>query len=516
MAIRASCLACGAKLKVEDRHAGHTVPCPGCQQPLTLPSATPADEFVDPFAEEAEALAAPPKPAAPAPPRAAKRPPARPPLTTPPEPRPAKPSAQPAPTRPPDQPPPPPPPAVTEPDFEEDLETNDSTTPVDESSFPDLSDEDLAGEALTPQKKKKKRPRFNADEEPVAITQPQPRPRRVLADLPTSGWRQHLHWVLILGLMPLVLSTVFGDSSTVLEHIEHSLENHPEVNADAVMESTSLHDLAMQFPEHRIDGALLSADTYWHWGFALLSSVAFLGLFLVMWPGKESRASALLITGLATGTVGIFLLLGFQWVAFSTQGVGLRRARGIVALLFFVVQFIGYSYRCALEEGNSFVSSFFGFTFGVGLCEELCKALPVAFYLSGSEKRSLREVCLVGLASGVGFGVSEGITYSAEYYNGIQDLWIYIIRFLSCVSLHAIWAGSVALLMYRNQDYLEWSWEGAFGFVVYYLSVAMILHGVYDTLLKQDHELLAVLSALVSFGWFQWTLSRASREAGEH
>lgn len=509
MAIRASCSACGAKLKAEDRHAGRTVPCPGCQLPITLPKTnTVSDEFVDPFAEEAEALSASPKPVAVPPPlKPATRPASKRPTATSPvePPAPQLPAAKSLQRR---RPAPPP---VEEPDFNEEIRTSEATAEVDDSSFPDLSEEDLAGEALTPQKKKKKPPLVD-DAAPLSPTKPPKRQRRAIADLPAAGWRQHLHWVLILGLMPLVMSAVFGDSGSVFEQIEQSLENHPEVNADVVMESTSLHDLAMQFPEHRLDGALLSADTFMHWGFALASCGVFLGLFLYMWPGKESRAPALLLTGLATGTVGIMLLLGFQWVAFSTQGAVLTRARGIGALLFFVVQFIGFSYRCALEEGNGFLSSFFGFTFGVGLCEELCKAVPVAFYLSVSEKRSLREVCIVGLASGVGFGVSEGITYSSEYYNGIQDIWIYVIRFLSCVSLHAIWAGGVALLMYRNQDYLEWSWEAVFGFVVYYLLVAMILHGVYDTLLKQHHELLAVLSALVSFGWFQWTLSRASAE----
>lgn len=511
MAIRASCSACGAKLKAEDRHAGRTVPCPGCQQPITLPTTnTASDEFVDPFAEDAEAIARPRKPVAVPPPvggvtRPVTQRPAATPLV--------EPTTKKRPTSPPPERKRPAPPPIEEPDFDEEIADTEATAPVD-SSFPDLSDEDLAGVALTPQKKKKK-PQLIEDDDPQPPTKTRGRQRRGIADLPSSGWRQHLHWVLILGLMPLVLSALLGQREGVFEQVEQSLENHPEVNADAVMEAPSLHDLAMQFPEHRLDGALLAADTYWHWGFALASSVLFLGLFLVMWPGKESRAPALLLTGLITGTIGIMLLLGFQWVAFSTQGVVLRRGRGIAALLFLIVQFIGYSYRCALEEGNGFLPSFFGFTFGVGLCEELCKALPVAFYLSGPEKRTLREVCIVGLASGVGFGVSEGITYSSEYYNGIQDIWIYVIRFLSCVSLHAIWAGGVALLMYRNHDYLEWSWEAVFGFVVYYLLVAMILHGVYDTLLKQDHELLAVLSALVSFGWFQWTLSRTTQEVGE-
>ena len=505
MAIRASCSACGAKFKADDRHAGRTLACPGCRQPLTIPPAasvaTEKDRFIDPFAEEAAALDSPPL-TAPAPPtRTRKSPTPKPAASIPLVKKPATKSSE---RKPPLSQPP------AEPTFDEEIVASEADADIDHSQFPDLSEEDLAGEALSPPKKRKQTLAAETSDVPSAS----PRKRQSAVERPATGWRQHLHWVLILALAPLVMSTVWGGSSDIMEQIQLSLDNHPEVNASAVMESTSLHDAAMQFPAHQLDGAFLPADTYWHWGFALASCGVFLSLFMVMWPGKESRVAALLTTGVITGTIGILLLLGFQWVAFSTDGV-MVRGRGIGVLLFYIVKFVGFSYRCALDGNSGFLPSFFGFTFGVGLCEELCKALPVAFYLTRPGNRTFREVCLVGLASGVGFGVSEGITYSSEYYNGIHDPWIYVIRFLSCVSLHAIWAGGVALLMYRNQDYLGWAWESVFFFVVYYLLMAMILHGVYDTLLKQDHELLAVLSALVSFAWFQWILSRASREAGE-
>jgi hypothetical protein len=41
--------------------------------------------------------------------------------------------------------------------------------------------------------------------------------------------------------------------------------------------------------------------------------------------------------------------------------------------------------------------------------------------------------------------------------------------------------------MCRNQDYLgEWDWGNAGNFVLHYLTIAMVLHGLYDTLLKKD------------------------------
>ena len=61
-----------------------------------------------------------------------------------------------------------------------------------------------------------------------------------------------------------------------------------------------------------------------------------------------------------------------------------------------------------------------------------------------------RGACLLGLASGIGFGVSEGIMYSSTQYNGWSGSDIYIVRFVSCVALHAMWAASVGIAIARN------------------------------------------------------------------
>src|SRR5262245_32152117 len=85
---------------------------------------------------------------------------------------------------------------------------------------------------------------------------------------------------------------------------------------------------------------------------------------------------SLVLVGLFTGTIGILLLLGVQLAGMASQGVWLR-GRGVVILIFYIVKFIGFSYLAALDPENGFLLSFFGFTFGVGLCEEICKALPI-------------------------------------------------------------------------------------------------------------------------------------------
>jgi len=121
---------------------------------------------------------------------------------------------------------------------------------------------------------------------------------------------------------------------------------------------------------------------------------------------------------------------------------------------------------------------------------------------------------VVGFASGVGFGVSEGISYSSDMYNGFSGGTIYAVRFLSCVALHSIWAGSVGLLMFRDQSHVSDEVEGTdlLMFIVKYLSVAMVLHGLYDVLLKFDHQIGALAVAAGSFLWLLFLVSRAQRE----
>ena len=157
-----------------------------------------------------------------------------------------------------------------------------------------------------------------------------------------------------------------------------------------------------------------------------------------------------------------------------------------------------------------------GFTCGVGLCEEVTKAIPLLFRVKpvpGQEDVSWNSMLLWGLASGVGFGIAEGIMYSGDYYNGIEGPGIYAVRFLSCVVLHAMWAGAVGITIYRMQGDLNDSENGwtYCARVVWIVLVPMVLHGLYDTLLKKDHEVIALLVAVVTFGWLAFQIERQER-----
>jgi RsiW-degrading membrane proteinase PrsW (M82 family) len=272
-------------------------------------------------------------------------------------------------------------------------------------------------------------------------------------------------------------------------------------------------DMFALFPDHRITGAFLGHDSNFHWLLALASATAFWGFLLLVYPMGNATHQALWCVGLFTGTVGILLLLGLQLAAEFSQGMMLR-GRSVLVIVFYLIKFIGFSYRAALDPENGFLLSMLGFTFGVGFCEEVCKLFPLLWHYKRTAKLDLSGAVVWGLASGIGFGVSEGITYSSDYYNGIHTGGIYAVRFVSCVALHAIWNGFSAVLLWRWQADLEaidrwWEW-----FIPLFkiAGVSMVLHALYDTSLKKEHESLALLTAAISFAAFFWLYERVKKD----
>ena len=331
--------------------------------------------------------------------------------------------------------------------------------------------------------------------------------------------RDFLYLLTLLALIPLGISLFRSrDDGGIADRLAQTVKKHPEIE-DKVQtlvdsEKATLDELFNILPGHRLDGSFLARDTWWHWAFALLSAAAFLGLMTLMFPPGHATRTHLLWTGVFTATAGIVVLIGFQFVANATEGMWVR-GRSILVLLFYVVKFIGFSYRCADDPSNGFLLSMMGFTFGVGLCEEIVKAIPVLWHFKTYGTLKWRAACLWGFASGVGFGVAEGIMYSSRYYNGMTGGDIYVVRFVSCVALHAVWSGSVGIFLWKHQSLLDEA-EAFFGFLVnaaVIVSAPMLLHGAYDTLLKKDMNGWALLVAVVSFAWLAYQIETARRKA---
>src|SRR5439155_22233208 len=250
------------------------------------------------------------------------------------------------------------------------------------------------------------------------------------------GIGRYLYILLVLALIPLAWRTFHHDDGELAARFEHTFKSHPELKEKVkqLPEDASYEDLLNLLPGNRIEGALLARDSWMHWLFALAAGGAFFGLILLSFPRGSASLTRLATVGLFTATIGIFFLLAVQWVAEWTQG-RILIGRSIIVIFFYIAKFIGYSYRAALDPDTSFFVSCFGFTFGVGMCEELCKALPLLVHYRDHTTAHLswRAACMIGLISGVGFGVSEGITYASDFYNGISAGDVYLVRFISCV-----------------------------------------------------------------------------------
>jgi RsiW-degrading membrane proteinase PrsW (M82 family) len=335
------------------------------------------------------------------------------------------------------------------------------------------------------------------------------RPKPAMASQGRKPRPRFLYWLFVLALIPLACS-LLGDRNDVEKRLLRTLEANPEVVARAEAQNASADELLSMLPGGRIDGALLPRDTRVHWWYALAAAAAFAAVFFLLFDAGNAEFRHVLLIGLCTATFGIFFLICIQWLASVTQGYWFTGG-GIVVLFLYILKVIGYFYYSALSPDAGFVASLLGFTFGVGLCEELTKALPLLFHYRSGGRLDWRGARLWGLASGAGFGIAEGIMYASQSYNGIQTADVYLVRFVSCVAMHSVWGAAVGIAVWRRREWMaqQWDWKDFVVTLLWVLAVPMFLHGLYDTLLKKEMQGWALVAALASFAWLavltEWT-----------
>jgi RsiW-degrading membrane proteinase PrsW (M82 family) len=340
---------------------------------------------------------------------------------------------------------------------------------------------------------------------PPAPPTPATAPEAPAAAAPAPGfWSADcLYWVLLVALLPLVL-VLFQDRATldVRKRLEATLKAHPELKPRLaeLMESekATVEDLFRILPGHRIDNlAWLPRESHYHLYFAA-ASVAVFFLVGVLMARRVVRPWQLLLIGGFTATFGIACLLVIHDIT-------------------------GQSMRVALDPRGTFLSRLLGYVFAVGLGEELCKAVPVMLYVRWGRCPTWRGALLWGMASGVGFGVAEGLLYSTRMYHGVAPAEFYLVRFASCVALHAVWSASVGITIFQARAVVSrvvgavvfggnFRWEEIAWPLLRVLGVAMALHGLYDALLTEQWIVPALLVALVSFGWLGWQVESAREQ----
>ncbi len=368
---------------------------------------------------------------------------------------------------------------------------------------------------------------------PTAWTPPPGVPSRPKATSPTpaaasaakragdSSLLEYSYLLLAFALIPLMFSLLGKESGGDLpERLEKTIaaaspDEQKRIEALLSRQDVTLDEALAAMPGGKLAGAHLARDSSAHWAYAAIAAVGFLAMLGLLFSVERANPLHLLVVGAFTGTIGIVFLLLVQLC--SNIRFGRIHGRGWVVIILLILAFIGWSYGSATDPDSNFFLSTLGFTFGVGLCEEFTKAIPLLLLLQAFDALDGlargRAACVWGLASGIGFGVSEGIMYSSRHYNGVGGVDIYLVRFISCVALHAMWSASVGIAIARNlEEYERVEDAGGFGlFMLRVIAVPMVLHGFYDTLLKKDMNVWALVVALMSFAWFAWSIELARR-----
>jgi RsiW-degrading membrane proteinase PrsW (M82 family) len=354
----------------------------------------------------------------------------------------------------------------------------------------------------------------------VAIGQPASQPKLDTTPAPRehAAWARYLPWLLVLTLVPLVWP---GESGKSLEQsVKDTIatvryKNAVYYLADYKNELMSLESIFAALPGQKCLGAFLPRSTSLHWAIAA-GAVALFGLFFLMAnvdraASPRALGKAALISALAAVAflvlVGLLTERDWHWW---------RRMSSYSLLLVPLSSCFDFSFHGAIFPENGLVWSFLGFTLVAGLCEELLKAIPVLLDYRRPRQRYWRGALLLGLASGAAFGIVEAALYSREFYNGVSGPGTYLIAFLTSIALQAVWTGSAALAIHRHRARLEnaRSLIERGVHVMSFLFVPLMLHGLYDTLLKMHWTTAALVVAAASFVYLGLLVRGARRAEG--
>ena len=245
---------------------------------------------------------------------------------------------------------------------------------------------------------------------------------------------------------------------------------------------------------------------------------------------RPKKTNWIICIGIAifTAVVGIKILWTIQSMAIYSAYSGKRPPMGIIGLF---IKLIGYAYIQIDNENVSWLGKLFGFVFGVGLCEESVKLLPI-FLLVVFRNRlpfkldlSFRSILVFGFFSGLGFGIAEALTdfycllpvergadsfihlwiqeISGEgisqvdkdiareiYEQFMQDIGVgnrmaasQIVRWFACVPSHAIYTVIDVAFLWMLYHHIKDEKDARFQFLWYIgcVGACAVVHGVYNT-----------------------------------
>jgi len=136
----------------------------------------------------------------------------------------------------------------------------------------------------------------------------------------------------------------------------------------------------------------------------------------------------------------------------------------------------------SLLDNDFWMLRLIGFIFGVGLFEELVKAIPLFIILKRAKEPYIPQTMLFyGLMSGIAFGVFEGVQYQMTVnveldYN--SAFFMNIARLTSLPFLHAVWTGIAGYFIAFSNLYPKYR----ISLLFIAIFIPALIHGIYDTL----------------------------------
>jgi RsiW-degrading membrane proteinase PrsW (M82 family) len=214
--------------------------------------------------------------------------------------------------------------------------------------------------------------------------------------------------------------------------------------------------------------------------------LAIFGIIFFLRPSAFPRKEAIGVL-FFTMLVGLAGLLIFQSIADFTLHHMPDHPRGKIGLIVVIVAAIGQAYNSI--GSTSAIEQFFGFIFGVGLCEEATKLLPLFFFAFAREDFSsnikFREFLVVAFFSGLGFGIGEAL-YGFSPWSGNLMAGSNVIRWFACVPSHAIYTVIDAAFLWLLIPIILGSKNNYIRFAICVLTVltVAVVHGIYDVLCR--------------------------------
>ncbi len=177
----------------------------------------------------------------------------------------------------------------------------------------------------------------------------------------------------------------------------------------------------------------------------------------------------------------------FFYDCFKTPQVGLKTT---LAVFFITQAFVFLAWGLGVPNVNPFYAftespfpmSVLGYTLGVGITEELAKAVPLLIILYRAKEPLIPQtVVYYGLISGIAFGVWEGVQYQMTV-NAEQEytvsFYLNILRLTSLPFLHACWCSIAGYFLAFANLYPKYRK----GLYVLAIAIPALIHGLYDSI----------------------------------